>query len=314
MFNNNEILIIGDIMLDTYLHGTVDRVSPEAPVPVVNVKSKENKLGGAGNVALNIKQLGSEPIICSVIGNDDSGKILKELMIEKGISTDYIVSSDSRKTTNKTRLIGNKYQITRFDDEMTDELNYNDFTNLLRTIELIIEKHNIDVILFQDYDKGVIDRNLINKIIKLSVDIPIIVDPKKRNFGFYKDIKLIKPNFKELKEGLNIESGLDRDEVLKLGVAKLHKKGIEIVFVTLSDDGIFVSYDGGRKSQIVPGTKRHIYDVSGAGDTVISIISTLINTDLDILEIAKISNVAGGIVCECAGVIPIDVDKLKKEL
>jgi len=314
MFENNKILIIGDLMLDTYLHGTVDRVSPEAPVPVVNVKSKENKLGGAGNVALNIKQLGSEPFVCSVIGNDNSGKALKELLIKNSISTDYIISSDSRKTTNKTRLIGNKYQITRFDDEITDELNYNDYTNLTRTIELIIEKHDIDVILFQDYDKGVIDRNLIDKIISLSVDIPVIVDPKKRNFGFYKDIKLIKPNFKELKEGLNIDSGLDRDEVLKLGVKKLHKKGIEIVFVTLSDDGIFVSYDDGRKSQIVPGTKRHIYDVSGAGDTVISIISTLINKELDILEIAKISNVAGGIVCEQSGVMPIDIEKLMKEL
>lgn len=314
MFKNNEILIIGDLMLDTYLYGTVDRVSPEAPVPVVNIQRKENKLGGAGNVALNVKQLESEPIVCSVIGNDDSGKELKKLMKKNGISTDYIISSDSRNTTNKTRLIGNRYQITRFDEEMIDELNYNDFTNLVRTIELIIEKHDIDVILLQDYDKGVIDRNLIDKIIELSVDIPVIVDPKKRNFSFYKNIKLIKPNFKELKEGLNIESGLDRDEILKLGVKKLHKRGIEIVFVTLSDDGIFISYDGGRKSKIVPGTKRHIYDVSGAGDTVISIISTLINKDLDIDEIAKISNVAGGIVCEQSGVIPIDIEKLRKEL
>ena len=313
MFKNNKILIIGDLMLDTYLYGTVDRVSPEAPVPVIDVQSMDNKLGGAGNVALNVKQLDSEPIICSVIGNDDSGKKLKEIMNENGIMTDYIISSDSRKTTNKTRLIGNKYQIARFDDEMVDELNYNDYTNLTRTIELVIEKHDIDVILIQDYDKGVIDRNLIDKIVELSVDIPVIVDPKKRNFSFYKNIKLIKPNYKELKEGLNIES-VERDEVLKLGVKKLHKRGIEIVFVTLSDDGIFISYDNGRKSKIVPGTKRHIYDVSGAGDTVISIISTLINKDLTIDEIDKISNVAGGIVCEHAGVMPIDIEKLKNEI
>jgi len=316
-FKDKNILLIGDLMLDTYLYGDVDRVSPESPVPVVDIKKTENKLGGASNVALNIKKLGSNPIICSVIGDDDNSKIMKQLLLDNNIKIDNIICSKDRKTTNKTRVIGNGYQIVRFDDEITDVLNHYDYTNLIRRIELIIEKQQIDVILLQDYDKGVIDRNLINDIIKLADnDIPIVVDPKKRNFNHYKNIKLIKPNFKELMDGLNIdiESDMDRDEILKLGSNKLHKKGIEIVVITLSGDGIFFSYNNGKNFKILNGLKRNVSDVSGAGDTVISIISTLLTSNIDIKDMIEISNIAGGIVCEYKGVVPIDIEKLNVEL
>jgi len=315
IFKDNKILIIGDLMLDTYLFGDVDRVSPEAPVPVVNITNKKTKLGGASNVALNIKQLGSKPIVCSVIGNDDNGVKMKEIMEFEGIKTDYILFSDDRITTNKTRVLGNKYQITRFDEETTVDLSYYDFLNLSRTLENIIEKEDIDVILIQDYDKGVIGEKIINKIIGLSNNnIPIIVDPKKRNFSFYKNIKMIKPNLKELIEGLNLDSNLERNEILKLGTIELHKRGIDVAFITLSEDGVFVSYDGGRKTKIVPGVKRLVSDVSGAGDTVISIISTLINKDISVDKIAEISNAGGGIVCEYVGVVPINVEMLMEEI
>lgn len=315
MFSDNNILIIGDVMLDTYLMGTVDRVSPEAPVPVVNIQNTENKLGGAANVALNIKQLGSTPIICSIVGNDRNAENLKKLLNEYDISTDFILSSNYRKTTNKTRVIGNNHQLVRYDDEVIDDLNYNDYTNLCRNLEIIFEKKDIDVILIQDYDKGVIDRNLIDKIIKLAdvEKIPVIVDPKKRNFDFYRDVKLIKPNLKELKEGLRLFD-LNKEELLEVGSKKLHEKGIEIVFVTLGGEGIYVSYDKGETAKIVPGIKRYVSDVSGAGDTVISIISTLINMELSVDRMAEISNVAGGIVCEHIGVIPIDKEKLMDEI
>lgn len=299
-------------MLDTYLYGDVNRVSPEAPVPVVNINKKEIKLGGAGNVALNIKELGSTPIICSVIGDDDDGNLLKDMLIKKDIIIDHIIVSNNRKTTNKTRIIGNNCQITRFDEEMTTELCEDDFLSVIHNIEFIIENNNIDVILLQDYDKGVLNKKLIDKVIKKS-SIPIIVDPKKRNFNFYKNIKLIKPNFKEFKEGLDIYNNVDIKEILKIGAKKLHKKGVEIVFVTLSENGIFVSYDYGEKSELIPGIKRNITDVSGAGDTVISVISTLINKDVDILKMSKISNVAGGVVCEYSGVVPINLEKLKED-
>lgn len=317
MFDNKKILIVGDIMLDTYLNGTVDRISPEAPVPIVNIKNKVNNPGGAANVALNIKNLGSEPILCSIIGNDIIGNDLKQIISKSGINTDFIIKSDNRKTTNKNRVIGNGVQISRFDEETTHELIYNDFKNLVRNLEIIIDRNNIDVILIQDYDKGVIDRNMIDKIIKLSKteNIPVIVDPKRRNFNFYKNIKLIKPNFKELKEGLGLEhSNMSQNEILDYGTVELHKRGIENIFVTLGDKGIFVSTDNGKETKFVNGLKRHISDVSGAGDTVISVISTIINSDLSIFDIANLSNIAGGIVCEEVGVFPINKDKLLKEI
>jgi len=318
MFDNKNVLLIGDLMLDTYLCGNVDRVSPEAPVPVVDIYNRTDKLGGAGNVALNIKKLGSNPIICSVIGNDVNGKKLINLLKDNDISTENIILSDDRKTTNKTRIIGNDYQLVRFDDEMIDVLNYDDYTNLSRKIELIIEKQNIDVVLIQDYDKGVIDRNLINEIIKVTNnDIPVIVDPKKRNFNFYRNIKLIKPNLKELKDGLNFDkiSDIDRDDLLMDGAKKLHKKGIDIVLVTLSDEGVYLSYNKGKKFIYINSKKRNVSDVSGAGDTVISIISVLLtNKELKIDDIAKISNIGGGIVCEKKGVVPIELNELLNEI
>lgn len=318
MFKNKKILIIGDVMLDTYLYGNVERISPEAPVPIINIKEKIDKLGGAANVALNIKNLGSEPILCSIIGNDLNGNILKELLEKSEIKSDFILKSNDRKTTNKTRLIGNNTQIGRFDNESTHDLIYNDFKNLVRNLELIIDKENIDIILIQDYDKGVIDRNMINKIINLSKTekIPVIVDPKKKNFNFYNNIKLFKPNFKELKDGLNLEnSTMNRNEILNFGSKELHKRGIEILFVTLGEDGIYISYNFGKDGAFIEGIRRSISDVSGAGDTVISIISTLIcNDELSIYDIAKISNIAGSLVCEESGVVPINKEKLLKEL
>lgn len=317
MFKSKKILIIGDVMLDTYLHGDVERISPEAPVPIINVKNQINKLGGAANVALNIKNLGSEPIICSVIGNGLNGNILKKILNDNNINTEYILKSENRKTTNKNRLIGNNVQVGRFDDETTHDLNYNDFKNLSRNLEIIIDRENIDIILIQDYDKGIIDRNMIDKIINLSKTekIPVLVDPKNKNFNYYKDIKLIKPNFNELKDGLELEhSTLNRDEILKKGSKILHNRGIEILFVTLGGDGIYISYDFGKKTKTISGIKRNISDVSGAGDTVISVISTLICDNISIEEISKISNIAGGIVCEEIGVVPIEKEKLLKEI
>lgn len=314
MFKNKNILIIGDVMLDTYLYGDVNRISPEAPVPIVNIKSREYKLGGAANVAYNIKKLGSNPFLCSVVGNDLDGDKLKEIMLSNDIDTELILTTNERKTTSKTRIIGNNNHIVRYDDEDIEELNYNNFKSIVRKIEIIIDREDIDVILIQDYDKGVIDRNLIDKIMDLSSveNIPVIVDPKIRNFNLYENVKLFKPNLKELKDGLNLHLNLSRDEILELGCKKLHKRGIEIVFVTLSSDGIYVSHNDGHS--IVSGDKIHVSDSSGAGDTVISVIATLIKEDITVERVAEISNIAGGLVCEHIGVVPIDRDKLIKEL
>lgn len=314
LFKNKNILIIGDVMLDSYLFGNVERISPEAPVPIVDVLIKQNKLGGAANVATNIKNLGGNPILCSVIGKDQKGEIFLSLLKNYNITNSYIYQSSNRITTDKTRIIGNNHQMLRIDEEIKSEL-LSDQPHFLSLINDAFEQEKIDCVLFQDYDKGVLNETIITLITEKanSLNIPVIVDPKKKNFNNYSNVTLFKPNFKEFKEGLNL-IGTDRKELLEEGSKILHKRGIEIVFITLSENGIFVSYKKYKKiiNKIIPGTAREVVDVSGAGDTVISVISMLIS-DIEVEEIAKIANIAGGIVCEEIGVVPINKDKLLKE-
>jgi len=312
-FKNNKILIIGDIMMDTYLIGKVDRISPEAPVPVVDIEERIDKLGGAANVALNIKELGATPIICSIIGKDERGFELDNLLTKNGLTTKFIYKSSNRKTKNKIRIIGNNAQMLRIDEETKTDITNDMFEKLKENIIYAIASNKIDSIIFQDYDKGVITKKLIDYIISLSKkrNIPVYVDPKLRNFSLYKNIKIFKPNFNELKRGLNL-TVTDKKELLETGAKILHDRGIEIVFVTLSENGIFISYIKNEKiiNKIIPGTVINVADVSGAGDTVISIISLLLIYNINIEKIAEIANIAGGIVCEEVGVVPVNKDKL----
>lgn len=314
LFKNKKILVIGDVMLDSYLFGNVNRISPEAPVPIVDILIKQDKLGGAANVAANIKNLGGTPILCSVIGKDQKGDIFLSLLEKRKISSKYIIQSDDRITTDKTRVIGNNHQMLRIDEEIKSELG-KDQKSFLININNIFKDNDIDCILFQDYDKGILNEKTINYIIVKAqkLNIPTIVDPKKRNFNHFTGVTLFKPNFKEFKEGVNIEN-LNRKELLKKGAIKLHNKGIEIVFVTLSENGIFISYKDKSKikSKIIPSSAIDVVDVSGAGDTVAAVTSMLLN-EIDIEEIAKISNYAGGLACEEVGVVPIDKEKLLKK-
>ena len=314
LFKNKKILIIGDIMLDSYFFGNVERISPEAPVPIVDIINKENKLGGAANVASNIKNLGGTPILCSVIGKDQNGEILLSLLKEQDILINYIHQSKNRITTNKTRIIGNNHQILRIDEEIKEDLK-EDSDKFISLVISAITSEKVDCILFQDYDKGVLNKNIINIIIEKAnlLNISILVDPKKKNFNYYKNIELFKPNFKEFKESINLNIS-DKNELLKKGSIILHNRGINIIFITLSENGIFISYKKENKiiSKIVPTTSRNIVDPSGCGDSVISVVSMLIN-DIDIEEITKISNLAGGIACEKVGVVSIDKNRLLKE-
>lgn len=316
LFENRKILIVGDVMLDTYLFGNVDRISPEAPVPVVDVIIKQDKLGGASNVAMNIKELGGTPIICTIIGDDIKGETLLTQLKRNKISTKYIIKSGARITTNKTRIIGNNHQMLRIDEELKENLKTEDINQLKNNIINVLENENIDIILIQDYDKGILNKDIINFIIDESqkLNIPLIADPKNKNFEFYHDLMLFKPNFKEFQEGLNIKNG-DRIEILEYGSKILHKKGIKIIFVTLSENGIFVSMKNGKshKNKIIHGIPRNVADVSGAGDTVVAIASMLLNK-IDIDEIARICNVGGGLVCEEVGVVSIDKSKLLSEI
>lgn len=314
MFKNKKILIIGDVMLDSYMFGKVDRISPEAPVPIVDITYSQYKLGGAANVASNIKNLGGTPIICTVIGKDSNSDIFISELLKQKITSDYIIKSDNRKTTNKIRIIGNNHQMLRIDNEIKSDLDFNDQNELLSNIINILSNEKIDCVLIQDYDKGILNNNIISTITTKAnnLNIPIVVDPKKKNFSNYNNVTLFKPNLKEFSEGLNINYSDEKD--LLIGADILHKRGIDIVLITLSENGMFISYkkNNTKINKNLPGIPRDVADVSGCGDTVAGVISMLID-DLDIEEIAKIANVAGGIVCEEIGVVPIDKEKLLLE-
>ena len=314
-FSKLNALIIGDVMIDSYLWGKVNRISPEAPVPIVSISKKENRLGGAANVAINVQALGANPILCSVIGTDEDGKTFIELMQKQDLTTEGIIQSSSRTTTVKTRVIGNNHQMLRVDEEIEDEINHSDRKQLLDRIIALVKSNKIDVIVFEDYDKGVIGKFLIHEVVKLAgnKNIPVAVDPKKKNFNHYRHVSLFKPNLKELREGMKLDLEKGNIPELSQAIKKLADENqIETVLVTLSEKGAYV-YNK-KDSKYIPAHIRNIADVSGAGDTVISVAALCIASGASPVTAAILSNFAGGIVCEKVGVIPIEKAQFLKEL
>lgn len=314
-FQNKKVLIIGDVMIDSYLFGKVDRISPEAPVPVVSVTKRLNRLGGAANVALNIHALGAVPILCSVIGEDEKSNDFMNLLEEKGLPKIGILKSSSRKTTTKFRVIGNNVQMLRVDEEMTETLNEKDLTGFKTKIHNLILNEEIDVIVFEDYDKGCINSELIAFVAELAQknNIPVTADPKKRNFNHYKGITVLKPNFKELKEGLNIS--IEPGNMSKIAEASLQlmaENELDNVMVTLSEHGVLLCQ--GMVIEHIPAHIRTISDVSGAGDTVISVLSLAMVSGFTLSQAARIANLAGGLVCEEIGVVPVNYNRLLQEV
>ena len=314
-FKGKRILVIGDVMLDAYILGKVTRVSPEAPVPVVALDKKENRIGGAGNVALNLKNLGASPIIASVIGTDSEGEILEGLFQKRGISPDGLIRSKFRKTTVKTRVISSKQQLLRIDSEHTHTLSSEHEQLLLKKIIKLI-RIGLDAIILEDYDKGVLNEKNIQRIINEAnkKNIPVTADPKKENFHHYYGLSLFKPNLKELKEGLNLDFNFENERnafetaVQKLRTAVPH----EVSLITLSEHGVYIC-DNSKKVHI-EAHKREITDVSGAGDTVIAVATLCLLSEAPLEAIAQISNIAGGMVCEKPGVVSISFEELKKEV
>lgn len=307
-FTKQNVLIIGDVMIDSYIHGTIERMSPEAPVPVLLVSDREERLGGAANVALNIQSLGANPIICAVTGVDEKSKTLETLLRENNLSTEGLLKIRNRKTTVKTRIISSSNQILRVDDETEKEISKAEEKIMLHNISSIIENKDIGVIIFQDYNKGCITASLIKNVIKLAEKkkIPVAVDPKKRNFLAYNGATLFKPNLKELLEGLKIK-GLNpkNKKEIESAIEALRKKlEVETVLLTLSENGIYIS--GKKNKHHIPAHIRKIADVSGAGDTVISVAALCLGAKTDSRTLAELANLAGGLVCEKAGVVPID--------
>lgn len=309
-----KVAVIGDVMLDTYWWGKVDRISPEAPVPVVAVSKKEQRIGGAGNVALNIRSLGATVSMLSVIGNDDDGKLLTALLQSNAINTDNIVVSDERITTNKIRIISRNQHMMRLDAEHTNDLKLSDEEKLLTAFASMITTDKPDVVILEDYNKGVLTESCIKNIIALCTQHNIIttVDPKRKNFFAYKGVDIFKPNLKEVKEGLNIIS----DEVSEASLKNIHEALEEKLqhgasFITLSEKGVF--YQQKNNAELIPTHIRNIADVSGAGDTVIAVASLVYAATKNIKLMAEIANIAGGLVCEEVGTVAIDKSRLLQE-
>jgi rfaE bifunctional protein kinase chain/domain len=310
-FNNLKIAVIGDVMIDSYLWGKVHRISPEAPVPIVNVVKREKRLGGAANVALNLMSLGVKPILISVIGNDPEGDNFLQLMAENDFDPDGLVRSERRKTTIKHRIIGGSQQLLRVDAEDTFSLDDSELLKITSRCEDILK--SCDAVIFEDYDKGVIDARLINKVVEIckANNIPVAVDPKKNNFLNYHGVDLFKPNLKEMREGLNLDVAPDNIQSIKESSRQLRAQlSHHITLITLSEYGVF--YDN-EKAGIIPAHKREIADVSGAGDTVISIATSCLALKLPTALIAEMSNLGGGMVCEYVGVVPIEKKALLAE-
>ncbi len=308
-----KVAIIGDVMLDTYWWGNTERISPEAPVPVVAVTKKEMRMGGAANVALNTVSLGVSTQMFSVIGKDDDGTALLQLFRNNNIGIEGIVSSGSRITTNKTRVISRNQHVLRLDSEEVKEITPDDELELLKRFQAYVQTSKPDVVIFEDYNKGVLTEHLIAECIRVCKDNHIVttVDPKKKNFFSYRGVTIFKPNLKEVREGLHLT-----DEEVNTGwLNKVHqqlreKLEHEISFITLSEKGVFYSEDNGR---IIPSHVRSIADVSGAGDTVIAVASVIYAITKNMKLAAEVANIAGGLVCEEVGTVAINKLQLLSE-
>jgi D-glycero-beta-D-manno-heptose-7-phosphate kinase len=310
-FEDLKVLIVGDVMVDAYVWGKVSRISPEAPVPVVMRGHTENRLGGAANVALNIKSLGAMPIMCSVIGEDENSRIFRQMIRDLGMPEEGLIESPERMTTCKTRIIAGHQQLLRVDQEDDNYIGEELENALWQRIQALVNQSNISAIIFQDYDKGVITPGLIDKVISLgnTWNIPTLVDPKKRNFNHYRNATLFKPNFKELTEGMHIELvKTDFDGVHEAAKILQRQSGFRMVMITLSEHGMLISMDNEYK--VVPTLARDVADVSGAGDTVIAVASLCLATGLDSYDTARLANLAAGLVCEKVGVVPVEKEWL----
>ena len=307
-FKGRRVAVVGDLMLDRYFWGSVARVSPEAPVPVVEVESESARLGGAANVAHNIKSLGAEPILIGVVGKDNSGDLLRDLLIENKFSTSGLIVDETRPTTVKTRVIAHNQHVVRIDRETKTEISY---TLQHRALDVLRQNiHSLDAIIIEDYDKGVIVKSLIKQIVDLANESKKIVtaDPKFNNFFEYRGVTVFKPNRKEVEEVMGIRL-LDEGTVSEVGKALLERLQAKNVLLTRGEKGITLFEGDGTVTHVATKARR-VADVSGAGDTVISTLTVALASGASTREAAALANYAGGVVCEEVGIMPINREAL----
>ena len=314
-FSHTKIGVVGDIMLDTYWWGSVDRISPEAPVPIVSLQRKETRVGGAANVALNLRSLGAPTTLFAVIGKDAEGQDLHKLLNEEGINTNYIHESATRVTTNKVRVMGRNQQMMRLDHEHTNDISDFESEQLLANFFAYVEAEKPSLIILEDYNKGVLTPKVIAAVIAHCNEkgIPTAVDPKQKNFLAYQGCTIFKPNLKEVKEGLKIEiPSINTANLTSVHEALKANLQHAISFITLSEHGVYFGNEATHK--LIPTHIRNIADVSGAGDTVIAVASLTYASTKNMELAAELANIAGGLVCELVGTAPIDKKTLEAEV
>jgi rfaE bifunctional protein kinase chain/domain len=312
-FSRINVLIVGDVMIDRYINGEVNRISPEAPVPVVQWNSEEDRLGGAANVALNIRAMGATPFLCSVIGDDADGERFLGLLPGHGLSAMGIIQSGKRPTTVKTRVMAGKQQLLRIDRETVAPLDASEAGRLAEKALQLLDGGDIHVIIFQDYNKGVLFPDNIRALLAEAHKrgLPTAVDPKFHNFWEFSGVTLFKPNLKEVRAQVGIPV-IAETTSLELAAAQVRKRLNNLnTMITLSEKGLFL--DDGVHSRIIPTQPRAIADVSGAGDTVIAIVALGLAAGMDLDALGALANLAGGQVCEHLGVVPVNKGQLLRE-
>jgi len=308
IFKRKRIAVVGDLMLDRYFWGSVARISPEAPVPVVEIESESARLGGAANVANNIKSLGSEPILIGVIGDDNSGNLLRDLMKESAFTTVGLVIDADRPTTVKTRIIAHSQHVVRIDRETRDEISY---TLQHRIVDVLRQNiHSVDAIIIEDYNKGVVVKSLIKQLVNLANEYEkvITVDPKFNNFFEYCGVTVFKPNSREV-EAVMGRKLVDDASVEEAGRAIMNRLQAKNILLTRGEKGMTLFEQSGTVTH-VPAKTRKVADVSGAGDTVISTLTVALASGATVREATSLANYAGGVVCGEVGIVPVAKDAL----
>jgi rfaE bifunctional protein kinase chain/domain len=309
-FSGKRIMVVGDLMIDEYIIGHVSRISPEAPVPVIEVAEESHRLGGAANVALNISSLGLEPIMVGVIGDDLAGEKLIHRFEKRNVNPVGVVKITNRPTTVKTRIIGDSQHIARVDKELNTYLGPDEEKLLSEKVLEIID--SVDAVILQDYNKGVLTENLISLIIKKANEYAkiITVDPKFKNFLNYQNVTLFKPNMKETEEALAIKVSNDED-LSNAGSSLIQKLKAKAVLITRGAQGMSL-FESDSTETHVESKVHEVADVSGAGDTVISTLTAALASGGNFKEAATLANFAAGIVCEYVGIVPVEKEKLYK--
>lgn len=310
-FPRTRVLVVGDVVMDHYVWGSVSRISPEAPVPVVNVTRETVLLGGAANVVNNIRSLGGEVGICGVIGHDDAGKQLQHLLHDQEIMTDGLIVEPSRPTTIKTRVIAHHQQVVRFDRETKEGISRETHRRIFDHVAEQAGK-GLDAIVISDYCKGVVTQGLVRDIVRLARKRGIIVsvDPKVSHFGIYRGVTVLTPNTKEASLGSRIDIE-DQDSLLRAGKSLLKRLSCTAVLITRGEHGMSLFEKGGRITHI-PTVAREVFDVTGAGDTVISTLTLAMAAGAKISDAAKLSNYAAGIVVGVVGTATVSPEQLKQ--